>query len=189
MASRTTRRTRRTERTRSKSKGRGENAGPMASRVKGDASPPRPAPERPAWGVFVYLAGDNEAGNTAIHDDLNEILRAGGIAPGGFNFDAKLRRQSTDRSDLFHAHIGGLDTLARALLVAADLIERDELGARKDARYAGWDGALGQAILGGGESLESLEAKVAAGEVDPRPVSGGQESLENVVNQRIWSTR
>ncbi len=46
---------------------------------------------------------------------LYEILRAGGIAPGGFNFDAKLRRQSTDRTDLFHAHIGGLDTLAQAL--------------------------------------------------------------------------
>ncbi len=120
---------------------------------------------------------------------LYEILRAGGIAPGGFNFDAKLRRQSTNRTDLFYAHIGGLDTLARALLVAADLIERDDLGARKDARYAGWDGTLGQAILNGGESLESLEAKVASGEIDPSPVSGGQESLENVVNQRIWSVR
>jgi xylose isomerase len=120
---------------------------------------------------------------------LYEILRAGGIAPGGFNFDAKLRRQSTDRTDLFHAHIGGLDTLARALLVAADLVERDELAARKDARYAGWDGELGKAILGGGESLESLEARVAAGEIEPRPVSGAQESLENLVSHRIWSAR
>jgi xylose isomerase len=119
---------------------------------------------------------------------LYEILRAGGIAPGGFNFDAKLRRQSTSRTDLFHAHVGGLDTLARALLVAADLIERSELGALKDRRYAGWDGELGRAILGGSESLESLEAKVAAGEIDPRPVSGRQEELENLVNQRIWST-
>ena len=86
----------------------------------------------------------------------------GGIAPGGFNFDAKLRRQSTDRTDLFHAHIGGLDTLARALLVAADLIERGELAALKAERYAGWDGALGTAILDGAETLESLEGKVAA---------------------------
>jgi xylose isomerase len=120
---------------------------------------------------------------------LYEILRAGGIAPGGFNFDAKLRRQSSHRTDLFYAHIGGLDVLARALLVAADLVERDELGKRKDARYAGWDAALGTAILGGAESLETLEAKVASGEIDPHPVSGGQESLENVVNQRIWSAR
>jgi xylose isomerase len=120
---------------------------------------------------------------------LYEILRAGGIAPGGFNFDAKLRRQSTDRTDLFFAHIGGLDTLARALLVAADLIERDDLGARKDARYAGWSGELGRAILDGGETLESLEAKVASGEIDPHPASGGQEALENLVNQRVWSVR
>ena len=94
---------------------------------------------------------------------------AAGSRPGGFNFDAKLRRQSTDRTDLFHAHIGGIDTLARALLVAADLIERGELAERQDARYAGWDGALGTAILDGTETLESLEAKVAAG--DDRPAA------------------
>ncbi len=118
---------------------------------------------------------------------LYEILRGGGIAPGGFNFDAKLRRQSTDRTDLFHAHIGGLDTIARALLVAADLVERGELAANKDARYAGWDGELGAAILGGSASLADLEARVASGELDPRPVSGGQERLENVVNRSIWA--
>jgi xylose isomerase len=118
---------------------------------------------------------------------LYEILRHGGIAPGGFNFDAKLRRQSSHRTDLFHAHIGGLDTLARALLVAADLIERGELADRKDARYAGWDGALGAAILDGTETLESLEAKVAAGAIEPRRASGHQELLENVVNQSVWS--
>ena len=71
--------------------------------------------------------------------------------------------------------------------MAADLVERGELAARKDGRYAGWDGPLGRAILGGSESLESLEAKVAAGEIDPRTVSGGQEALENLVNLRIWS--
>jgi xylose isomerase len=116
-----------------------------------------------------------------------EILRAGGIAPGGFNFDAKLRRQSSDRTDLFHAHIGGLDTIAQALLIAADLVQAGELAARKDARYAGWDAELGQAILGGSLTLADLEAKVADGSVDPRPVSGHQELLENVVNRAIWS--
>ena len=116
-----------------------------------------------------------------------EILQAGGIAPGGFNFDAKLRRQSTDRNDLFHAHIGGLDTLARALLVAADLVESGKLAELKDARYAGWDTELGKGILGGSLSLADLEAKVADGSIDPRPVSGRQELLENVVNQATWS--
>ena len=118
---------------------------------------------------------------------LYEILRGGGVAPGGFNFDAKLRRQSTDRIDLFHAHIGGLDTLARALLVAASMLEDDELGALKDARYAGWDGELGQAILGGSLSLADLEARVADGSIDPVRVSGGQERLENLVNRHIWA--
>ena len=118
---------------------------------------------------------------------LYEILRSGGIAPGGFNFDAKLRRQSTDRTDLFHAHIGGLDTLAQALLVAADLIERGRLAEMREARYAGWSGALGSAILDGSETLASLEAKVASGTIDPRPVSGHQELLENVVNQSTWA--
>jgi xylose isomerase len=118
---------------------------------------------------------------------LFEILRAGGIAPGGFNFDAKLRRQSTSRTDLFHAHIGGLDTLARALLVAADLIKRGELAALKDRRYAGWDGELGRAILDGSLSLADLEARVADGSIAPERVSGGQERLENLVNQRIWA--
>jgi xylose isomerase len=118
---------------------------------------------------------------------LYEIFRSGGIAPGGFNFDAKLRRQSTDRTDLFHAHIGGLDTLAQALLVAADLIERGRLAEMQEARYRGWDGALGSAILDGSETLASLEEKVASGTIDPQPVSGHQELLENVVNESTWA--
>ncbi|HTN88797.1 MAG TPA: xylose isomerase, partial [Sorangium sp.] len=89
-----------------------------------------------------------------------EILRGGGFTTGGFNFDAKLRRQSIHRSDLFHAHIGGIDTLARALLVAADLVEKGTLSREIEARYAGWSGPLGASILDGTESLESLEAKV-----------------------------
>jgi xylose isomerase len=117
---------------------------------------------------------------------LYEILRAGGLGEGGFNFDAKLRRQSSDRTDLFHAHIGGLDTLARALLAAADLVEHGELASLKDARYAGWDGDLGRAILGGALSLADLEGRVAEGAIDPSRVSGAQERLENLVNQAVW---
>jgi xylose isomerase len=118
---------------------------------------------------------------------LYEILRGGGFTTGGFNFDAKLRRQSTDRTDLFHAHVGGIDTLARALLVAADLLEQRTLSDALEARYADWSGPLGSAIADGSETLESLEAKVAAGEIDPTPRSGRQEHLENLVNQRIWA--
>jgi xylose isomerase len=118
---------------------------------------------------------------------LYEILRAGGIAPGGFNFDAKLRRQSTDRTDLFHAHIGGLDTLARALLAAAALIEDGELDRRREGRYAGWEGELGRDIVEGSLSLADLEARVADGTIVPRRASGSQERLENIVNQRIWA--
>ena len=118
---------------------------------------------------------------------LYEIVRAGGFTTGGFNFDTKLRRQSMDRYDLFHAHIGGIDTLARSLLVAADMIDAKTLEAPQAERYAGWEGELGSAILGGGVSLAELGERVAAGELDPRPVSGRQEELENAVNQRIWA--
>ena len=116
-----------------------------------------------------------------------EIVRAGGFTTGGFNFDTKLRRQSMARDDLFHAHVGGIDTLARSLLVAAALIEDGALERLRAERYAGWSGNLGRSILSGDASLEILAGPVFAGEIDPRPVSGRQELLENVVNRAIWS--
>jgi xylose isomerase len=118
---------------------------------------------------------------------LYEILRAGGFTTGGFNFDTKLRRQSLDRYDLFHAHIGGMDTLARSLLVAADMIENGTLESHRERRYAGWNGGLGAQILSGAASLGDLADRVANGEIDPRPVSGRQELLEGLVNERIWA--
>jgi xylose isomerase len=119
---------------------------------------------------------------------LYEILRGGGFTTGGFNFDAKLRRQSIDRTDLFHAHIGGMDTLARALLVAAEMLEAGTLARMVEERYAGWSGELGTAILVGSLSLADLAARVEAGEIDPKPVSGQQELYENVVNRHTWAT-
>ena len=107
---------------------------------------------------------------------------------GGFNFDTKLRRQSLDRNDLFHGHIGGIDTLAQSLLVAAQLIEDGALEAVRDIRYAGWNDALGVEILGGELSLAALEQRVADGEIDPVPVSGRQEELENLINRTLWRT-
>jgi xylose isomerase len=117
---------------------------------------------------------------------LYEILKGGGFTTGGFNFDAKLRRQSSDRNDLFHAHIGGIDTLAQALLVAATLVEEGTLGSMVGERYAGWDGTLGRAITAGEASLDDLHGRVLAGEIDPKPASGHQELYENVVNRAVW---
>jgi len=114
---------------------------------------------------------------------LYTIQQGGGLTTGGFNFDAKLRRQSLAPDDLLHAHIGGMDTLARALLRAAELIERGELARFVAARYAGWDGELGRAILAGQRSLDELERYVLTDRIEPRPRSGRQEMLENAVNR------
>jgi xylose isomerase len=119
---------------------------------------------------------------------MYEILQAGGFTTGGFNFDTKLRRQSTDRTDLFHGHIGGIDTLAKALLVAAALIEEGTIASRRSERYSRWDSQLGSEILSGRATLEALETLVADGAVAPEPVSGSQEDLENVVNRTLWRT-
>jgi len=120
---------------------------------------------------------------------MYEILRGGGLTTGGFNFDAKLRRQSLDRTDLFHGHIGGIDTLAQALVIAAAMIEKGAIERMREERYAGWAGELGAAILSGGLTLAELEARVAKGGIEPKPVSGKQELLENLVNQQIWAAQ
>ena len=117
---------------------------------------------------------------------LHDIIAAGGFTTGGFNFDAKLRRQSVSRTDLFHAHIGGIDALARALLAAADMIDAGTLVKPREERYADWSKELGKSILSGGATLADLERRVAKGEIDPHPRSGGQERLEGSVNRRIW---
>lgn len=117
-----------------------------------------------------------------------EILRGGGFGSGGLNFDAKLRRQSIARDDLFHAHIGGMDTMARALLVAASIIEGGELDAFRTERYAAWDGDLGSAILAGDVTLDELHRRQpTAGE--PAGASGRQEMLENLVARHIERAR
>jgi xylose isomerase len=113
-----------------------------------------------------------------------EILRAGGFTTGGLNFDAKLRRQSIARDDLFHAHIGGMDTMARALLAAEAIIEDGELDSFRDARYAAWDGELGKQILSGEASLAALHER-AMTQGNPTPVTGRQEALENLVARHV----
>jgi xylose isomerase len=114
---------------------------------------------------------------------LYTLLSSGGLTTGGFNFDAKLRRQSVDPLDLFHAHIGGIDTLARGLLAAAAMIEDGLLADCVAERYVGWAGDLGQGILGGGTDLAALADLALQRALDPEPVSGRQEALENLVNR------
>jgi len=113
------------------------------------------------------------------------ILKQGGLGRGGFNFDAKVRRQSLDPADLLHGHVGGLDTLARGLKGAAALIADGEFDRLLDQRYAGWDAGLGKDILGGKLSLADIAAKVAADNINPQPRSGRQEYLENLVNRFV----
>src|SRR5207245_11368092 len=91
------------------------------------------------------------------------------------------------RTDPVAAHSGGIDTVSRALLVAADMVERRTLANYRADRYRGWSDELGRSILAGEASFDDLERRVAAGEIDPRPVSGEQELLESMVNQRIWA--
>lgn len=117
---------------------------------------------------------------------LYEILKGGGMGQGGFNFDAKARRQSMDLEDMFHGHIGAIDTLALALEKAAKLIQRDVLGNFRSQRYAGWDAALGRAILGGEHTLDTLAGLATERGLAPQPVSGRQELLEASVNQAVF---
>lgn len=110
-----------------------------------------------------------------------EIERAGGFTDGGFNFDAKVRRQSVDAADLFHGHIGGVDVIAKALLRAEAILTDGRIDAFRAERYAGWNGELGQAIKGA--SLAEIADLAVARDLAPKPVSGRQEWLENMLNR------
>ena len=113
-----------------------------------------------------------------------EVLKAGGFTTGGTNFDAKVRRQSLDPADLVLAHVGGMDTCARALKAAAAMLADGGLEARRAARYAGWETPGAKAMLSGG-TLETITADVVARGINPEPRSGRQEVLENLVNRFV----
>ncbi len=116
---------------------------------------------------------------------MYRILKEGGFKTGGFNFDAKLRRQSLEPSDLFYGHVGGMDQLARALINAAALIEDGRLDQFVEDRYAGWAGEKGDKIFSKSASLaEIADAAISAG-VAPAPKSGRQEYLENLVSRFV----
>ena len=112
-----------------------------------------------------------------------EVLKAGGFDTGGTNFDAKLRRQSLDPEDLILAHVGAMDVCAQGLRAAAKLLEDGRLEARRSERYAGWDTDRGKSLMH--SDLEEIAEMVKSEDIRPEPVSGGQERLENLVNQAV----
>ncbi|MDR3696754.1 MAG: xylose isomerase [Mucilaginibacter sp.] len=137
--------------------------------------------------------GDTQNGwdTDQFPNDINEvteimmiILEAGGFAGGGINFDAKIRRNSTDPADLFYAHVGGMDIFARALVTADNILQKSEyLKLRKD-RYASFDSGKGKAFEEGKLTLEDLRAyAIESGE--PAITSGKQEYIENLINRFI----
>lgn len=114
-----------------------------------------------------------------------QILKADGFVTGGTNFDAKLRRQSMDPMHLLIAHVGGMDTCARALKAAARMLEDEALSAPMTQRYAGWNTELGAACVAPTTGLDHLRQRVLANNLNPQPVSGRQELLEAIVNRYV----
>jgi xylose isomerase len=118
--------------------------------------------------------------NYGLTQAMLEIIRNGDLGLGGTNFDAKIRRNSTDLEDLFIAHISGMDAMARALLNAADIIENSELPAMKKERYASFDQGLGKDFEDGKLTLEQVY-EYGKKVNEPKQTSGKQEKYETIV--------
>jgi xylose isomerase len=116
---------------------------------------------------------------------MHTLLKYGGIAPGGVNFDAKVRRESFEPIDLFHAHIGGMDAFARGLKIAAAMREDGRLEQIVTSRYANWDSGIGAEIEAGKHTFATLEEyMLGKGEADVNR-SGRQEMIENLINSYL----
>ncbi len=118
--------------------------------------------------------------NYELTQAMLEIIRNGGLGNGGTNFDAKLRRNSTDPEDIFIAHISGMDAMARALINAANIIENSEYCAMKKERYASFDSGIGKDFEEGKLSLEEVYEYGKKVE-EPKQISGKQEKYETIV--------
>ena len=112
------------------------------------------------------------------------VLKQDGIGPGGLNFDAKPRRGSFDEIDLFYAHVSGMDTFARGLLAAHQIIEDKVLDSFITERYAGYTEGFGKQIMDGRETFESLEQYVL-NQGEPAFKSGRQEMLESILHSYV----
>lgn len=119
-----------------------------------------------------------------LTESLLVILEAGGFKGGGINFDAKIRRNSTDAADLFYAHIGGMDSFARSLIIADNILNKSEYKKIRQERYASFDSGKGKEFESGNVSLEDLRA-YAVEKGEPEVRSGRQEYLENLINRYI----
>ena len=137
--------------------------------------------------------GDNQNGwdTDQFPNDINEIteamliiLEAGGFAGGGINFDAKIRRNSTDPADLFYAHIGGMDLFARALVTADNILKKSDYKKVRTDRYASFDSGKGKDFENGKLTLEDLR-QYAIDNGEPATISGKQEYIENLINRFI----
>ena len=113
------------------------------------------------------------------------VLEQGGLGAGGFNFDAKVRRESFEPSDLFHAHIGSMDSFAQGLKIAAAIRKDGVLGDFVKTRYGSWDTGIGAGIEAGKEDFASLEAYMLEKGEAEKNASGRQEMLENLVNRYV----
>ncbi len=133
----------------------------------------------------MLLGWDTDQFNTDVKEltlAMVSILRAGGLGTGGFNFDAKLRRQSIDMEDLFHAHIGGMDAYALAFKIARRILAEGKFEKFVQERYASFDSGFGRDIETGRANFRSLEKLVLTKLGEPTPRSGRQEYLENLLN-------
>ncbi len=131
---------------------------------------------------------DTDQFPTNLYDTIEAmlvVLADGGFKSGGLNFDAKVRRESTDPEDLFIAHIGGMDAFARGLIVAANLLENSSLAEFREKRYSSFDGGKGRAFEQGKLGLADLR-DLAEKNGEPKQVSGRQEWFENVLNDFIF---
>lgn len=135
----------------------------------------------------LLLGWDTDQFPTDLYDTTQAmlvLLQHGGIGKGGLNFDAKLRRGSTDVEDLFYAHIGGMDTFARGLLIASDIIEDGKINEVLSNRYSSYSSEIGQSIVSGEADFDSLNKWVRENG-EPKIQSGKQEYLENLFNSYI----
>tara|TARA_B100000809_G_scaffold147581_1_gene145090 strand:+ start:1129 stop:2442 length:1314 start_codon:yes stop_codon:yes gene_type:complete len=136
----------------------------------------------------TLLGWDTDQFPNNAHDLLMAfyyIFSNGGLKQGGLNFDAKIRRQSIDPEDLFYAHIGGMDVAARVLLAVEKMINDKILPKYVDDRYSNWNNELGTFIHDKNNDLESIASKVINENLEPKPKSGQQELLENILNKYL----